>query len=180
MARCFAPGVVSWAPSHLHRDGYCVSYRLGADAQVEILGVEVVCAESFTRTGQLDENRDAAWELLCASGHQDALDEAVDFAAVLREVPRRAVPAIVDCARLDLVDAAGALRCVEVVHVEPLKQAELLENAYLHGTWRPLLQVRESGRPFLASHIDDQALDAMCRNATERGLLARYGIRGPC
>jgi signal transduction histidine kinase len=74
----------------------------------------------------------------------------------------------------------GQLRRVAAAHVDPAQESLLIEagTSYLDpGSQHPVAQVLRTGRPWLASEIDEAMLQAQMREAREAALTAALGVR---
>ncbi len=175
VARCFTvEGREPGLSSHLHHDGYCLSYQLGESQSLEVTDITVFCALRGLEPDGAALNREPAWTALRAQV-VDELADATDLLVALREAARRTVPSLADCVRLDLVDRHGALRCQELVHQDPVKQQELM-NICSAVLWPPIARVLSTGQPFLISKMDD-AVRAELLGESVRQLPAWYAPR---
>jgi predicted ATPase/signal transduction histidine kinase len=108
-----------------------------------------------------------------------ALVESLDYAATLARVAQLAVPALADMCAVDVVED-GRLRRVAAAHVDPAQEPLIVEAGagYLDpGSPHPEAQVLRTGRPWLASEIDDAVMQAQSREAREAALGAALGVR---
>jgi signal transduction histidine kinase len=107
-----------------------------------------------------------------------ALFESLDYAQTLARVARLAVPILADMCTVDVIEG-GQLRRVAVAHVDPTQEPLLREAgaAYLDpGSQHPVAQVLRTGRPWLASEIDEALLQAQMREAREVAIGAALNI----
>jgi predicted ATPase/signal transduction histidine kinase len=107
------------------------------------------------------------------------LVESLDYAATLARVARLAVPVLADMCAVDVIED-GQLRRMGVAHVDPAQEPLIREagNSYLDpGSQDPEAQVLRTGRPWLASEIDDALLQAHTREPREAAIGAMLGIR---
>ena len=108
-----------------------------------------------------------------------ALVESFDYAATLPRVARMVVPVFADMCTVDVLED-GQLRRVAVAHIDPTQEPLLVEAgaSYLDpGAPHPVAQVLRTGRPWLASEIDETLLQAQMREAREVAIGAVLGIR---
>jgi signal transduction histidine kinase len=108
-----------------------------------------------------------------------ALAESLDYAATLARVAHLAVPVLADMCAVDVVED-GQLCRVAVAHVDPAQEPLVAEAgaSYLDpGSQHPVAQVLRTGRPWLASEIDEALLRAQMREAREAAIGAVLGIR---
>lgn len=108
-----------------------------------------------------------------------ALAESLDYAATLARVAHLAVPVLADMCTVDVVED-GQLRRVAVAHVDPTQEPLLVEAGagYLDpGSPHPVAQVLRTGRPWLASELDEALLQAQMREAREVAISAVLGVR---
>src|SRR5262249_37855962 len=98
-----------------------------------------------------------------------ALAQSLDYSATLARVARLAVPVVADMCTVDVLED-GQTRRVAVAHVDPTQEPLLAEAgaSYLDpGSQHPVAQVLRTGRPWLASVIDETMLQAQMREARE-------------
>jgi predicted ATPase/signal transduction histidine kinase len=108
-----------------------------------------------------------------------ALAESLDHAATLARVAQLAVPVLADMCAVDVVED-GRLRRVAVACVDPAQEPLMLEAgaSYLDpGSQHPVALVLRTGRPWLASEIDDAMLQAQMREPREAAIGAVLGVR---
>jgi signal transduction histidine kinase len=108
-----------------------------------------------------------------------ALVESLDYAATLARVAHLAVPVLADMCTVDVVED-GQLRRVAVAHVDPAQEPQLIEAGagYLDPrSQHPVAQVLRTGRPWLASEVDEALLQAQMREAREVAIAAALGVR---
>jgi signal transduction histidine kinase len=108
-----------------------------------------------------------------------ALVESLDYRATLTRVVHLAVPTLADMCTVDVIED-GQLRRVAAAHVDPAQEPLLLEAgaSYLDpGSQHPVAQVLRTGRPWLASEIDEALLRQQMREAREVAIGAALGIR---
>jgi len=95
------------------------------------------------------------------------LASTLDFEETLTAIARLAVRRLADCVIVDLVDEAGELRQVLVVHADPTKShlGEQIKRHRLRGR-RPFLgwAALETRRPTLVSEVDDASLRASAQS----------------
>jgi len=105
---------------------------------------------------------------------------SLDYEATLRQVARIAVPALADWCAIDVVDADGSLRRLDIV------AADLADDALVAEVRRrsptdlsspsPTAAVVRSSRPALFPTVTDEALAAALPDPEARALMRRIGV----
>ncbi|HEV8637284.1 MAG TPA: GAF domain-containing sensor histidine kinase [Chloroflexota bacterium] len=111
------------------------------------------------------------------------LASSLDYERTLQQVARLAVPELADWCIVDLVEEAGSLRRIAVVHVDPAKRELALELQRRYPRLAPharhtMRRVLETGAPWLDPEIAEERLVAEARDADHLALLRGLGFRG--
>jgi GAF domain-containing protein len=149
----------------------------------------------LTKATRLDEEGTLAVNIIedvteakTAERHQRFLAEAgavlvstLDYEQTLAHVADLAVPTLADWCALDLLDAAGELQRVALVHADAEKRrlADALHERYppLQGADQGLFAVLRSGEPLVVPIITDEMLDGSARDPEHARLLRELGMR---
>jgi PAS domain S-box-containing protein len=126
-----------------------------------------------------EKNAERRQRFLAEAG--ELLVSSRDYEQTLQHVAALFVPSLADWCALDLVDDAGDLQRVALVHGDPEKKrrADELHERYPPrlGTDQGLAAVLLDGRSLLVPEITDEMLAATARDAEHERLLAELGMR---
>ena len=116
--------------------------------------------------------------LLAEAGAE--LSSSLDYRATLSRVARLAVPALCDWCAVDVLDEAGSVERLAVVHQDPQKVelAHVLQERYPPDPDAPygVHQVLRSGEPQIMSEVDPDLVERAARDEEHREILRRLGL----
>lgn len=140
-----------------------------------------VCADVTDRKNAELRLRESEGSLRFLSEASAALAGSLDEGATLSDVTRLAVPALADCAIIDLAEPDGTLRRAAVAHTDPRKADVVWEL----GRRFPPRRVEGSvigrafrdGAPTWLSEVTDEVIDRATEYPEQRSLLRSLGLR---
>ncbi|HSL72326.1 MAG TPA: PAS domain S-box protein, partial [Longimicrobiales bacterium] len=104
-----------------------------------------------------------------------ALAETLDADSTLRTIAQLAVPTLADCCVVDLLDADGEMRRMEVAHVNPEKEQitrDIRQRYPLEpNSNHPVIDVVRSGRPQLIARLSDHFLRSIAFDSRHLGMM---------
>lgn len=139
--------------------------------------VQHVVREQEARADAEDARRRSAF-LAEAS---NVLAESLEYETTLKNVAHLCVPHLADWCVVDVLDADGTLRRLEVAHVDPekLRMAREFQERYPVdvNSSDAVTQVLHTGEPILVRDIPETALQAAARDEEHLHLLRSLGFR---
>ena len=105
------------------------------------------------------------------------LASSLDYEATLASVARLAVPDIADWCAVDVVDAGGNIRRLDVVHADPSKIELANDLARRYPTDPNASRAITDGRPQLIAEIPDVLLEAAATDQEHLRILRGLGLK---
>jgi PAS domain S-box-containing protein len=120
-----------------------------------------------------------AQELLANAGA--VLASSLDYESTIRALVHLPVPRLADCCMVDVLEDDGTMRRLEVAHVAPEREKEVLDIRHRHPlrleSAHPIAEVMRTGQSRLLDHVGDDLLEQVAQDPQHLEVLRRLGYQ---